>query len=105
MPILIRLKLSIRVTLLRHKEIYTLLCHKERYKEIIAIYSFFCYFVCSLPYFPKGHSRHGNCMIHLKRYEEALKSFCKAHTCASSDKERNATASEVISSAMDVEGW
>ena len=44
-------------------------------------------------------------MIHLKRYEEALKSFCKAHTCASSDKERNATASEVISAAMDVEGW
>ena len=43
-------------------------------------------------------------MIHLKRYEEALKLFCKAHTCASSEKEKNATAGEVISAAMDVAG-
>ena len=100
MPILIRLKLSIWVTLLRHT------VKLEGTKKLLLFTNFFVnLFVCSLPYFPKGHSRHGTCMIHLKRYKEALKSFCKAHTCASSDKERNATASEVISAAMDIQGW
>ena len=100
MPILIGLKASIWKTLLRPT------VKLKGTKKLLLFISFLVnFFVCSLPYFPKGHSRHGTCMIHLKRYAEALKSFCKAHTCASSDKERNATASEVISAAMDIEGW
>ena len=53
----------------------------------------------------QGHSRHGTCLLHLKRYKDALNAFCKAHTCALTDKEKHATASEVISAAMEVEGW
>ena len=53
----------------------------------------------------QGHSRQGTCLRHLKSYKAALKAFCKAHTCALADTEKHATASEVISTAMEVEGW
>lgn len=55
--------------------------------------------------FWQGHSRQGTCLCHLKRKKEALEAFCKAHTCALNEKEENATANDVISTAMDVEGW
>ena len=63
--------------------------------------NFIIYSLCSY----QGHSRQGTCLRHLKSYKEALKAFCKAHTCALTDKEKHATASEVISTAMKVEGW
>ncbi|KAJ7371766.1 TPR and ankyrin repeat-containing protein 1 [Desmophyllum pertusum] len=52
----------------------------------------------------RGHSRHGTCLLHLKRNKDALQAFCKAHTCALNDKEKQATAQEVISTAMNIEG-
>ena len=52
----------------------------------------------------QGHSRHGTCLLHLKRHKEALKAFCKAHTHATSDKEKYSTADEVVSTAMEVVG-
>ena len=55
--------------------------------------------------FWQGHSRQGTCLCHLKQKKEALVAFCKAHTSALNEKEENATAYDVISTAMDVEGW
>ncbi|KAJ7371742.1 TPR and ankyrin repeat-containing protein 1 [Desmophyllum pertusum] len=54
----------------------------------------------------RGHSRLGTCLLHLnsKNNKEALQAFCKAHTCALNDKEKQATAQEVISTAMNIEG-
>ena len=51
----------------------------------------------------QGHSRHGNCLLQLKRHKEAIKAFCKAHTHASNDKEKYLTAGEVVSAAMEGE--
>ncbi|KAM7440313.1 Stress-induced-phosphoprotein 1 [Porites harrisoni] len=50
----------------------------------------------------RGHSRQGTCLCHLKRKEEALEAFCKAHTYALTEKDKNATADDVISVAMDI---
>ncbi|KAJ7371752.1 Hsp90 cochaperone [Desmophyllum pertusum] len=52
----------------------------------------------------RGHSRLGTCLLHLKRNKDALQAFCKAHTCAVNDKEKQTTAQEVISTAMNIEG-
>ena len=62
--------------------------------EYIVIYSLF----------RQGHSRQGTCLCHLKRKKEALEAFCKAHTSALNEKEENATACDVISTAMEVDG-
>ncbi|XP_015747421.1 PREDICTED: dnaJ homolog subfamily C member 7-like [Acropora digitifera] len=53
----------------------------------------------------RGHSRRGNCLLPLKRKKEALGAFCKAHTNAVTDKEKQATAQHVITTAMTIEGW
>ena len=53
----------------------------------------------------QGHSRRGNCLLPLKRKKEALGAFCKAHTNAVTDKEKQATALDVITTAMTIEGW
>lgn len=53
----------------------------------------------------QGHSRRGNCLLPLKRKKEALGAFCKAHTNAVTDKEKQATAQDVITTAMTIEGW
>lgn len=52
----------------------------------------------------KGHSRRGNCLLKLERKKEALAAFCKGHTYASSEREKNFTAKEVISTAMELPG-
>jgi len=41
----------------------------------------------------------------MKREKEALRAFCKAHTNAVTDKEKQATVQEVITTAMSIEGW
>lgn len=62
---------------------------------ISSIYYFFSF---------KGHSRRGNCLLKLKRKKEALVAFCKGHTYASNDREKNFTAKEVISTATELPG-
>ena len=64
----------------------------------------FTYFQYILLFFFKGHSRRGNCLLKLKRKKEALVAFCKGHTYASSDREKNFTAKEVISTATELPG-
>ncbi|XP_068717953.1 TPR and ankyrin repeat-containing protein 1-like [Montipora capricornis] len=56
------------------------------------------------PQWFKGYSHHATCLFHLERSDEALGSFCKAHTLASSDKQKHSTAINVVLTAMDIPG-
>ena len=72
--------------------------HHKNQNETFSVYRV-CIF-CA-----QGHSRRGNCLLPLKRKKDALRAFCKAHTNAVTEREKQATAQEVITTAMGMEGW
>lgn len=53
----------------------------------------------------QGYSRKGTCLLRLKKTKEALQAFCKGYTHAVTDKEEQINATDVISTAMIIEGW